>query len=69
MTDTASDLRARTPDELKASLGDLRKEAFNLRFQQANGVIGPQQGNTARVREVRRSIARILTVLRQQTAS
>ena len=62
----ASDMRAKTADELKTQLGDLRKEAFNLRFQQANGVIGPQSGNTARVEAVRRDIARIQTVLKQK---
>ena len=55
-----ADLRAKTPDELKDSLFDLRKEQFNLRFQKASG----QLENTARVRQVRRDIARIKTVLR-----
>ena len=55
----ASDLRAKTPDELKAELIGLRKEQFNLRFRKASG----QLENTARVREVRRDIARIKTVL------
>ncbi len=53
------DLRRQTEDELKAQLADLRKESFNLRFQRASG----QLANAARVREVRREIARILTVL------
>ena len=61
----AEDLRAKTEDELKQSLVDLRKEAFNLRFQQASG----QLENTARVRQVRRDIARIKTVLQQQKQS
>ena len=61
----AEDLRTKTEDELKQSLIDLRKEAFNLRFQQASG----QLENTARVREVRRDIARIKTVLQQQKQS
>ena len=63
----ASDLRGKTPDELKESLMNLRKEQFNLRFQQASG----QLENTARVRQVRRDIARIKTILRdkQQAAS
>ncbi len=58
----AADVRAKTPDELKQQLEDLSKEAFNLRFQQASG----QLENTARVREVRRDIARIKTVLGQK---
>ncbi len=63
----ASDLRTKTEDELKDSLLDLKKERFNLRFQKASG----QLENTARVRQVRRDIARIKTVLRskQQNAS
>ena len=58
----AEDLRGKTPDELKSDLIDLRKEAFNLRFQVANGQIE----NTARIREVRRSIARIKTIAREK---
>jgi large subunit ribosomal protein L29 len=54
-----TDVRAKTDDELKKQLGDLRKEALNLRFQRASG----QLENTARVRQVRRDIARIKTVL------
>ncbi|MCG8361434.1 MAG: 50S ribosomal protein L29 [Kiloniellales bacterium] len=63
----AGDLRAKSEDELKDSLLDLRKEQFNLRFQKASG----QLENTARVRQVRRDIARIKTILRdrQQAAS
>jgi large subunit ribosomal protein L29 len=55
----AADLRARTDDELKDRLVQLRKESFNLRFQAASG----QLENTARCRQVRRDIARIKTVL------
>jgi large subunit ribosomal protein L29 len=55
----ASDLRTRTPDELKDQLVQLKKEHFNLRFQRATG----QLENTRRVREVRRDIARVMTVL------
>lgn len=55
----AADVRAKTVDELKAQLGELQKEAFNLRFQRASG----QLENTARVRQVRRDIARIKTIL------
>ncbi len=55
---TASDVRAKTEDELSAWLLDLRKEQFNLRFQRATG----QQENTSRVRAVRRDIARVKTI-------
>jgi large subunit ribosomal protein L29 len=63
----AEDLRAKTPDELGEQLRELKKEAFNLRFQRASG----QLENTARIREVRRDIARIRTILHgaRQTAS
>ncbi len=58
----AEELRVKTPDQLNADLVALKKEAFNLRFQQANG----QLTNTARVRAVRRDIARIETFLAQK---
>jgi large subunit ribosomal protein L29 len=58
----AEDLRTKTPDQLKADLVSLKKEAFNLRFQQANG----QLENTARVRAVRRDIAKVQTFLNQK---
>ena len=61
----ASDLRARTSDQLQDQLLQLKKEQFNLRFQKATG----QLESTARVRHVRREIARIKTVLGQQTAA
>ncbi len=61
----AEDIRAKTDDELKSQLGDLKKEAFNLRFQRAGG----QLENTARVREVRRDIARVKTVLGEKSAT
>jgi large subunit ribosomal protein L29 len=54
-----ADVRAKTADELKTELEGLRKEQFNLRFQRASG----QLENTSRVRQVRRDIARIMTVL------
>ncbi|HEY6983905.1 50S ribosomal protein L29 [Reyranella sp.] len=60
----ASDLRPKTRDQLKEELGNLRKEAFNLRFQKASG----QLGKTGRVRQVRRDIARIKTVLGEKAA-
>lgn len=56
------DLRQKTADELQDNLASLRKEAFNLRFQRASG----QLANTARVRQVRRGIARIETILGEQ---
>jgi large subunit ribosomal protein L29 len=55
----AEDLRVKTPDQLKTDLGQLQKEQFNLRFRRASG----QLENTARVRAVRRDIARIKTIL------
>jgi len=55
----AADLNTKSADELKQLLGDLKKEQFNLRFQRASG----QLENTARVRVVRRDIARIKTVM------
>ena len=58
------DVRAKTDDELKTELANLQKERFNLRFQQASG----QLQNTARVRAVRRDIARITTVLSARQA-
>jgi large subunit ribosomal protein L29 len=58
----ADDYRAKSADELSDSLVQLKKEAFNLRFQRANG----QLEKTSRVREVRRTIARIETVLTEQ---
>ncbi|MHC8509399.1 MAG: 50S ribosomal protein L29 [Rhodospirillales bacterium] len=60
-----SDLRTKTKDELKTELSGLRKEAFNLRFQKASG----QLANTSRVRQVRRGIARINTLLGQRAGS
>ena len=53
------DLKTKSEDELKVELDSLKKEAFNLRFQQATG----QLENTARVRQVRRSVARVKTIL------
>jgi large subunit ribosomal protein L29 len=59
----AGDVRAKTDDELKTELNQLGKEVFNLRFQRASG----QLENTARVRQVRRDVARIKTVLGQRS--
>ncbi len=55
----ASDLRAKTESQLKEQLAELEKERFNLRFQAASG----QLENTARVRLVRRDIARVKSLL------
>lgn len=60
----ASDIRSKTADELNDQLGSLKKEQFNLRFQRATG----QLENTARVKEIRRDIARIKTIARQNAA-
>jgi large subunit ribosomal protein L29 len=58
----ASDLKSKSVDELNGELTTLRKEQFNLRFQRASG----QLENTSRVRQVRRDIARIVTVLSER---
>ncbi|GJE78300.1 MULTISPECIES: 50S ribosomal protein L29 [Methylorubrum] len=58
-----SDLRALSADQLSDELVNLKKEQFNLRFQGATG----QLENVARVREVRRDIARVRTLQRQKT--
>ena len=60
----AKELKAKTPDQLRDQLVALKKEAFNLRFQQATG----QLENTSRMRAVRRDVARIKTVLNQKAA-
>ena len=65
MSKQAENLRASTVDELKAKIVDLKKEQFNLRFQRASGELE----NTARMRTVRREIARIKTVLGQKSAT
>jgi len=57
----AVDLRAKSQDELRDELSSLKKEQLNLRFQAASG----QLENTARVREIRRDVARIKTILSQ----
>jgi len=61
---TASELREKKPDQLRDALVQLKKEAFNLRFQQATG----QLENTARMRAVKRDAARVLTVLNEKAA-
>ncbi len=61
----AKELREKTPDQLRDELENLKKEAFNLRFQQATG----QLENTARMRVVRREAARVKTILNQKAAA
>ena len=60
----ASEIRDMTVDQLDDQVVKLKKEQFNLRFQRASG----QLENTARVRQVRRDIARIQTIARQKRA-
>jgi large subunit ribosomal protein L29 len=61
----AVDVHAMTPDQLDEELAKLKKEQFNLRFQQATG----QLEKTARIKQVRRDIARIKTVAAQKAAT
>ena len=61
----ASELREKTPDQLRDQLVQLKKEAFNLRFQQATG----QLENTARMRVVKRDAARVTTILNEKAAA
>jgi large subunit ribosomal protein L29 len=61
----AKELRDKTPDQLKEQLADLKKESFNLRFQQATGALE----NSARVRKVRRDAARVKTILNEKAAA
>jgi large subunit ribosomal protein L29 len=61
----AQQVRSMTPDQLGDELVKLKKEQFNLRFQAASG----QLENTARVRQIRRDIARIQTISRQKPAA
>ena len=60
----AEELKGKSADELQTQLLDLKKESFNLRFQRASG----QLENTARIRQVRRDVARIKTTLRATRA-
>ena len=62
---TAQDLRAQTDDQLTEALGNLKREAFNLRFQAATS----QLEKPSRVREVRRDIARIKTLQTERARS
>lgn len=61
----AKELREKSVDELNALIADLKKEAFNLRFQQATG----QLENAARFRIIRRDVARVMTVLNEKSAA
>lgn len=61
----AAELRDKSVDQLREELTNLKKEAFNLRFQQATGSLE----NPARVRQVRRDAARVKTVLNQKAAA
>ena len=60
-----ADIRAKSNDQLGTMLLDLRREQFNLRFQRATG----QNEGAARVRDVRRDIARVKTILAEKTTS
>ncbi|WP_018146797.1 50S ribosomal protein L29 [Henriciella marina] len=60
-----TDLRSKSADQLKDQLVQLKKEQFNLRFQQATG----QLEKTARMKEVRRDIARVKTLLTETAKS
>ena len=57
------DMRRSTPDQLRDQLTELKKEQFNLRFQKATG----QLEKTSRVRQIRREIARIETILGEKS--
>ena len=61
----AHELREKTPDQLRDDLLTLKKEAFNLRFQQATN----QLENTARMRQVRRDVARVRTILNEKATA
>jgi len=61
----ANELRDKTPDQLRDELANLKKESFNLRFQQATG----QLENTARMRVVKREAARVKTILNEKAAA
>lgn len=61
----AAEVREMTEDQLKDKLLELKREQFNLRFQQANGTLE----QVKRVKTVRRDIARVKTILTEKTAS
>jgi large subunit ribosomal protein L29 len=60
-----SQIRDLTPDQLRDELIKLKREQFNLRFQKATG----QLTNTARVRDVRRAVAKIKTIEREMQSA
>ncbi len=62
---TVNDMRGKSNDELKDMLLELKREQFNLRFQQASG----QLENTARRSQVRKEVARINTLLTERKNS
>ena len=61
----AQELRDKTPDQLREELANLKKESFNLRFQQATGNLE----STARMKVVRRNAARVKTILNEKAAA
>ena len=61
----AADVRAKSLDQINDELAALKKEQFNLRFQKATG----QLEKTARVKQIRRDIARIKTIARQKAVA
>ena len=61
----AKELRDKTPDQLRDELANLKKEAFNLRFQQATG----QLESTAAIKAARRNAARVKTILNEKAAA
>jgi len=61
----ANELREKTPDQLRDELANLKKESFNLRFQQATG----QMENTSGIRAARRNAAKVKTILNEKAAA
>jgi len=61
----ANELRDKTPDQLRDELANLKKESFNLRFQQATG----QMENTSGIRAARRNAAKVKTILNEKAAA
>jgi large subunit ribosomal protein L29 len=61
----ANELRDKTPDQLRDELTNLKKESFNLRFQQATG----QLENTSGIRAARRNAAKVKTILNEKAAA
>ena len=62
---SASELRDKSPDQLRDELANFKKQSFNLRFQQATG----QLENTAAIRKARRGAARVKTILNEKAAA